>query len=123
MDVPDQPRLEVRDLSVRVGGVSGYDIVREVDLTLGGGEVLGLVGESGSGKTTLALALMGFARPGTEIHGSVRVGGTEVITASEGERRRLRGKVVAYVPQDPGTALNPGFRIGSQLVEALARKR
>ena len=115
--------LSVDSLTVRVVGPSGYDLVRDVDLNLASGDVFGLVGESGSGKTTLALALLGFARPGTAISGSVRVGGTEIIAANEAERRRARGRIVSYVPQDPATALNPALRIGAQLEEAPAGDR
>lgn len=110
--------LSVDSLTVRVTGPGGYDVVRDVHLRLAAGDVFGLVGESGSGKTTLALALLGFARPGTAISGSVRVGGTEIIAATEAERRRARGRAVSYVPQDPAAALNPALRIGAQLAEA-----
>ena len=65
------PLLEVKDLTIRVAGKSPYDIVRGINLTLNSGDVFGLVGESGSGKTTTALALLGFARRGTELSGSV----------------------------------------------------
>ena len=109
--------LSVESLTVRVVGPRGYDIVRDIGLSLASGDIFGLVGESGSGKTTLALALLGFARPGTAITGSVRVDGTEIIAASEAERRRARGRIVSYVPQDPATALNPALRIGAQLAE------
>ncbi|MGX7678534.1 ABC transporter ATP-binding protein [Jatrophihabitans sp. DSM 45814] len=115
--------LSIESLTVRVPGPTGYDIVRDVSLSLRPGDVLGLVGESGSGKTTLALALLGFARPGTEITGSVRIGGTDIIAASDTERRRARGRLVSYVPQDPATALNPAMRIGAQLDEMLAVSR
>jgi peptide/nickel transport system ATP-binding protein len=110
--------LSVDSLTVRVAGPGGYDLVRDVNLRLAAGDVFGLVGESGSGKTTLALALLGFARPGTAISGSVRVDGTEIIAANDAERRRARGRVVSYVPQDPAAALNPALRIGAQLEEA-----
>ena len=81
---------------------------------------MGLVGESGSGKTTVALALLGHARRGLELAaGRVMVGGTDMVTASEPQLRRMRGAEVAYVPQDPASALNPVLRIGTQLVEVL----
>jgi peptide/nickel transport system ATP-binding protein len=111
--------LRVEDLSVRVQGPHGYDIVTGLDLILRRGEVFGLVGESGSGKTTLALALLGYARPGTEIAGSVRIDGIDMIAAGENARRRARRTVVSYVPQDPSTSLNPAMRLRAQLVETM----
>ncbi|HEX3513052.1 MAG TPA: ABC transporter ATP-binding protein [Trebonia sp.] len=117
------PVLRVESLSVGVLGTRPYDILCPTDLVMHRGDVLGLVGESGSGKTTMALALLGYARSGTELHGSVRIDGQEIIAATEAARRRSRGHLVAYVPQDPSTALNPALRIGAQLVEALAPGR
>ena len=112
--------LDVRDLRV-TGADGGVTIVEEVSLTLAPGRRLGLVGESGSGKTTVALGLLGFARPGTEIAGGeVRLDGTDLLRLNERERRRLRGREIGYVPQDPATGLSPGMRIGRALREALA---
>ena len=117
------PLLQVRALSVRTTGARPYDILCPADLTLQSGDVLGLVGESGSGKTTLALALLGYARSGTQLHGSVRIDGQEIIAATEAARRASRGRLVSYVPQDPSTAMNPALRIGAQLSEVLAPTR
>jgi len=114
------PVLRIESLSVRVAGKHPYDILCPTDLTVDSGDVLGLVGESGSGKTTLALALLGYARPGTELHGSVRVDGQEIVAATEADRRRYRGHLISYVPQDPSTAMDPAMRIGDQLTEMLA---
>jgi peptide/nickel transport system ATP-binding protein len=111
--------LRVEDLTVRVQGPAGYDIVSGLDLVLRRGEVFGLVGESGSGKTTLALALLGYARPGTEITGSVTIDGTDIIAADERSRRHARRTIVSYVPQDPSVSLNPALRLGVQLVETM----
>jgi peptide/nickel transport system ATP-binding protein len=117
------PLLQVESLSVRALGHRPYDILCPTDLTLRKGEVLGLVGESGSGKTTLALALLGYARSGTQLRGSVRVDGQEIIAGTEAARRRSRGRLVSYVPQDPATAMNPALQIGTQLEEVLAATR
>ncbi len=116
----DRPvALAVRDLRLDVA-VSGADIVDEVTLTIGQGEVLGLVGESGSGKTTVGLAVLGHARQGVAINaGSVTIEGTSVLELKEGALRNARGRLVSYVPQDPGTALNPALRIGPQVMEVL----
>jgi peptide/nickel transport system ATP-binding protein len=113
-------RLKVSDLCVRLGR-EGADIVDEVGFEVQAGEVMGLVGESGSGKTTVALALLAYAKRGTSIAaGSVLVDGVDVLALAPRELRRARGADVAYVPQDPGAALNPALRIDTQLREALS---
>jgi peptide/nickel transport system ATP-binding protein len=112
------PVLEVSRLEVRVTG--GPAIVEDVTFSLAAGEVVGLVGESGCGKTTTAVALLGRERRGTRVTGgSVRVQGTEILRLDENRRRDLRGKVISYVPQEPGTALNPALRIRDQIREVL----
>jgi peptide/nickel transport system ATP-binding protein len=113
------PVVRVADLSVVVTGAQPYAIVEEINLVLRSGEVLGLVGESGSGKTTVALALLGYARAGMEIRGSVEVGGIDMVAAPDAVRRTARGRVISYVQQDPGASLNPVLRIGTQLRERL----
>ena len=113
------PALIVTGLRVSLRG-TGDDIVDDVSFSVQPGEVLGLVGESGSGKTTAGLALLGHTRRGAEISaGSVLVGDRDVLKLGLAERRRLRGSVVSYVPQDPAAALNPALRIGTQLMEVL----
>ncbi len=116
----EQPvALTIRNLRLDVAQ-HGHDIVDEVSLTIARGEVLGLVGESGSGKTTVGLAVLGHARKGVAIHsGSITIEGSEILELVGNERRHARGKLVTYVPQDPGTALNPALRIGSQVLEVL----
>ena len=99
----------------------GGEIVDEIGLELAPGEIAGLVGESGSGKTTVAVALLGHAKRGTRIaRGSVEIGGVDVLTLAPEALRRARGKLVAYVPQDPSSALNPSLRIGAQLAEVMS---
>jgi peptide/nickel transport system ATP-binding protein len=100
-------RLEVKDLQICLAH-SGADVVSDVSFRVPSGEVLGLVGESGSGKTTVALALLGYARRGLEItHGEVLLDGEDLLHLSESDLRAVRGARVAYVPQDPASALNP----------------
>lgn len=106
--------LEVR--GVRVETLSGSAIVEDLSLTLTPGEILAVVGESGSGKTTAALSLLGYARSGARVTaGSIQVHGEELIGRSSADLRRIRGRVISYVPQDPATALNPSMRIGDQI--------
>ena len=95
-------------------------VVKDVSFTVPGGGVLGLVGESGSGKSTVGVALLGLARRGLEIQsGSVTVGDADVLKMTPAQLRRARGRLIAYVPQDPASGLNPALRVGSQLREAL----
>jgi peptide/nickel transport system ATP-binding protein len=105
---------------LRVETTAGAVIVEDVAFSLVEGEILGVVGESGSGKTTVSLALLGYARPGARIvGGSVSVAGRNIATLGEREIRELRGRLVSYVPQDPGSALNPSLRVGDQIGEML----
>lgn len=111
--------LEIRGL--RIQGQSGdqwQEIVKGVDLDLHRGEVLGLIGESGAGKSTIGLAAMGFARPGCRIcGGEIVFDGLDLMQASEGQRRALRGKSIAYVAQSAAAAFNPAHRLIDQFVE------
>ena len=117
------------DAAVRVQHLSlalqsGEPIVADVSFEVAGGELVGVVGESGSGKTTLALALLGFTRPGVRItSGTIHVGGQPAVGQDAGRLRSLRGKVVSYVPQDPGGALNPSLRIGDAVLDVLRAHR
>jgi len=111
--------LRVTDLRLNVSA-TGDDIVDEVRISIEPGKVLALVGESGSGKTTVGLAILGHSRRGVTIaHGRVQCADTEVLGLSEDAKRKIRGELVSYVPQDPASSLNPALRIGVQLMEAL----
>lgn len=117
------PLVQVSRLRVEVESTREA-ILKGVDLEVSQGDVLCLVGESGSGKTTLALSLLAYARHGAEfVDGSIVVDSTNLLSLSRTEIRGLRGSTVAYVPQDPGTALNPALTIGEQLTEHLPRGR
>jgi peptide/nickel transport system ATP-binding protein len=118
---PTAPTTAVDVRNLRIELVSGgVDVVDAIMLEVRAGEVLGLVGESGSGKTTVGMALMGYCRPGGHVtDGEVVIDGRDLEGMPAGELRRLRGGTVSYIPQDPGTALNPALRIDRQLTEIL----
>jgi peptide/nickel transport system ATP-binding protein len=120
MSVAEQTTaVTVRQLKIDLV-ISGNDIVDHIGLDVRAGEVLGLVGESGSGKTTVGMALMGYCRPGGRVTGGeILIDGRPLAKMAAGELRKLRGGTVSYIPQDPGTALNPALRIGRQLSEML----
>ncbi len=108
-------------LRVPSRGRESVDVVDEISFQVQPGEVLGLVGESGSGKTTMALALLGHVRRGLVIGGGkVVVDGQDILPLSPKDLQHLRGRQVAYVPQDPSSALNPTLKIRTQLREILA---
>ncbi|WP_197029015.1 dipeptide/oligopeptide/nickel ABC transporter permease/ATP-binding protein [Blastococcus sp. URHD0036] len=114
--------LVVEDLAIAYPTPSGElrEVVDGVSLRLGPGETLGLVGESGSGKTQTAFATLGVLPPEAVVtRGSIRLEGREVLGLSERELRTLRGRSIAYVPQEPMSNLNPSFTVGAQLVEGV----
>ncbi len=113
--------LEIDNLAVEFPTAAG--VLRAVDgvsLRLDEGEVLGVVGESGSGKSVTMLALMGLVPyPGRVRADRLAFAGRNLLTLSAAERRRIAGKDVAMIFQEPTTSLNPCFTIGFQLVETL----
>jgi peptide/nickel transport system permease protein len=113
--------LDVRDLVVGYPTKSGWtEVVKGVSLQLRLGEVLGLVGESGSGKTQTAFAILGLLSTGGRIlSGSIWFDGRDIANLPESEMQKLRGKRIAYVPQEPMSNLDPAFRIGYQLTEPM----
>ncbi|HOG28668.1 MAG TPA: ABC transporter ATP-binding protein [Vicinamibacterales bacterium] len=99
---------------------AGVRVVDGVSFHIARGETLGLVGESGSGKSMTALALAGLVpKPGRIAGGTVRFEGRELTSLREAEWRRIRGARIGFVFQEPSSALNPVFTIGSQIAEAL----
>jgi peptide/nickel transport system ATP-binding protein len=128
MTATTTPRLEVRDLRILMAPgrrKPATDVVDQVSFSVQPGQVLGLVGESGSGKTTVALALLGHVKRGLAFgEGSqVLIDGQNILALGPDEIRKLRGKTVAYVPQDPASALNPVLKVGTQLREVFAIHR
>jgi ABC-type dipeptide/oligopeptide/nickel transport system ATPase component len=94
-------------------------VLRDVDLDLRRGEVLGLVGQSGSGKSTLALAILGLLdKKQIHVEGTVGFDGSDLLRVSEPDMRALRGRKLALVLQSPLSSLNPALKIRTQLKEA-----
>jgi peptide/nickel transport system ATP-binding protein len=114
--------LEVQDLEVRFSTRDG--IVRAVDdvsLSVDRGRTLGIVGESGSGKSVTALTVMGLTRlPNATVGGRVLLDGLELLQLPSDELRRIRGKRVGMIFQDPMSSLHPLYKVGWQIVEAIA---
>ena len=107
--------LDIHDLQIRFRAV---EAVRGVSLQLAEGEVLGLVGESGSGKSATALAILGLLGPAAQVAGQIRWQGTDLLRQPAGALRRLRGREIAMIFQEPMTALNPVMTIGRQVAES-----
>ena len=101
--------LEVQDLSVSYKTLAGeMRAVQGVSFELGEQETLGIVGESGCGKSTLGLALLNLMPPqGRVTHGKILLDGKDILSLGKEELRRVRGKVVSMIFQDPMTSLNP----------------
>ncbi len=115
-----EPLLVVKDLKVHFPTSDG--IVKAVDglsYSIDRGQTLGIVGESGSGKSVSSSAIMGlFLGSNAQLSGNIILDGTDILTLREDEMRRLRGRDVAMIFQDPLSALHPYFTVGSQIVEA-----
>jgi oligopeptide transport system ATP-binding protein len=110
--------LEVDDLRVSIPQRSGMlAAVDGVSFSVGEGEILGIAGESGSGKTMTALALLGLVPHGARVGGSARYDGTELVGLDDAALRRLRGREVAMVFQDPMTSLHPMLTVETLLTE------
>ena len=116
------PLLEVKDLAIDFTTDTGKPVhaVRDANFTVYPGQWVAIVGESGSGKSTSAMAVLGLL-PGTGhvVNGSIKLDGEEIAGAKQNEFDKLRGTKMGLVPQDPMSNLNPVWRIGSQVKEAL----
>ncbi len=108
--------LEIENLSVEIDGTP---ILRDVDLAIDQGEVLGLVGESGSGKSMTALTVMRLLPHTARAAGRVTFNGTDILAATEDQMCALRGDDIGMVFQEPMTALNPVKTIGEQVAEGI----
>ena len=116
-----EPLLLVEDLRVEFWTRRGtVHAVNGISFDIAAGETLGIVGESGCGKSVTSLALLGLlARAGRVTSGTARFGGRDLLKLSDRELRRVRGKEIAMIFQDPMTSLNPVLTIGRQIREAL----
>ena len=117
-----QPVIDVKDLAVAFNTFEGVvHAVDGVSFTVDRGQTLGIVGESGSGKTVANLALMGLIPmpPGRITSGSAQFDGRDLVTLPAEQMRRIRGRHIAMIFQDPMTSLNPFLRISRQLTEGL----
>jgi peptide/nickel transport system ATP-binding protein len=116
------PLLEVQDLSVRFDTDDGpVHAVDRLSFALEQGEVLGIVGESGCGKSVTCMSLVRLLPETAHVSGSVRFEGTDLLTLPMRRLRRVRGRQISYVFQEPMTSLNPVFTVGHQIEEALRR--
>jgi peptide/nickel transport system ATP-binding protein len=120
--VTETPLLDVENLRVNFRSRTGVaEAVRGVSFTLGR-ERLGVVGESGSGKSMTGRAVLRLIRPPGEVEADrLAINGEDVLAASESRMRKLRGRHVSMIMQDPKFSLNPVMTVGQQMVEALRR--
>jgi peptide/nickel transport system ATP-binding protein len=115
-----EPLLEVQDLSVRFNTDDGaVHAVDRMSLALAPSEVLGIVGESGCGKSVTALSILGLLPSTATVTGSARFEGAELLGASRSRLRKIRGRKISFVFQEPMTSLNPVLRVGNQIEEVV----
>ena len=118
----ETPVLDVRGLRVSISGDEGHaQVLDNVDLSIAPGRIAGVVGESGCGKSTVIRAVLGVLPRGAKIErGSILFDGEDLLALDGREMaRRIRGKAMGFIPQDPYLALNPVFRVGTQLLEIM----
>jgi peptide/nickel transport system ATP-binding protein/peptide/nickel transport system permease protein len=119
------PLLRIRNLAVGYPQPDGSvtRVVQDVSLDIRPGEVHGLIGESGSGKTQTAWSVLRLLAPGGQIlDGSITLDGQDLVSASSTAMRQIRGRRLAYIPQEPMSNLDPSFTVGGQLTEPIRLK-
>ncbi|WP_018085956.1 ABC transporter ATP-binding protein [Desulfurispora thermophila] len=120
----NEPLLQIKDLYVNFRTYAGeVQAVRGVSLALNAGESIAIVGESGCGKSVTAQSIMKLipVPPGRYAGGQIIFSGQDLLTKSEAEMQRVRGKRIGMIFQDPMTSLNPTMKVGKQIVEMLQR--
>ncbi len=115
------PLLDIRNLTIEIDTPHGtVKAVDRVSLTLNEGEIRGLVGESGSGKSLIAKTIAGITKTGWRIHADrMRLGNIDLLSLSSKERRKIMGREIAMIFQEPSTCLDPSEYVGAQLEEAI----
>ncbi|WP_199103787.1 ABC transporter ATP-binding protein [Aquitalea sp. ASV11] len=113
--------LEIKNLSVEFGSEKNpFRAVEGLDLSVNQGEIVGIVGESGSGKSVTMMAMMGLLEgQGRIVADTLQFDGKNLLTISARERRKIVGKDIAMIFQDPMTSLNPSYTVGYQIMEVL----
>ncbi|MFF1878718.1 ABC transporter ATP-binding protein [Leifsonia sp. NPDC058230] len=118
--VTDAPVLEVSDLSVDFGVDNVWvPAAKKLNYSIKAGEVLAIVGESGSGKSASSMAILDLLPKNSRVRGSIKLEGRELTGLTQPQMRRVRGRQVAVIFQEPMTALNPVYTVGFQIVETL----
>jgi len=118
--------LKVTELTIRYhsAGVAAHEAVTGVSFDVARGEILGVIGESGCGKTSIALALLGLlSRGDAEVSGSVVFRGEDLLAMNEKALQKTRGASISMVYQEPGIALSPVMRVGTQIAEIVRAHR
>lgn len=123
-DMADAPLVDIRHLSVDAATERGTaHLLRDVSLAIGRGRILGVVGESGSGKSTLASTLLRLLPPNiSRVAGEVVFDGVDLLSLGTEAMNAYRGRRIAMIFQDPMTALNPLFTIGTHLTDVMRRR-
>ncbi len=121
----NKPVLSIENYSLDYETANGpFHALKNIDLSINRGEILGLVGESGSGKTSLAWSIMRYLpKNAREPGGRILLGGDNLLDKSERQMEAIRGRRISMVFQDPSTSLNPTLSLGTQLAEVLMRHR
>ncbi|WP_018152494.1 ABC transporter ATP-binding protein [Leeia oryzae] len=121
MTTTQTPLLNIKNLSVEFGSVGNpFRAVEGLDLTVQQGEIVGIVGESGSGKSVTMMAMMGLLEgQGRIVADDLTFDGKNLLTISGRDRRKIVGKDIAMIFQDPMTSLNPSYTVGYQIMEVL----
>ncbi len=117
--------LRIRGLTVSYGGGGQHSVpaLRQVDMDIAPGEIVGILGESGSGKSTLALSILGLLPAKATVGGSIFFADEDLLRVAESRWAALRGAKLAMIYQEPGLSLNPVMRVGDQIAEVIRAHR